>query len=347
MRTTVKERHQGRQVYTPLRMIPHLSKKTIIPLFYFAAFLIVLEVITQVYVGIVLKKGRLFEAHPILGWRAIPNLDRVRINSDGKMWHVKTNESGYRSPRWWDDNAQRRILILGDSFAFGEGVNAEDRFDTLISRNRPSWSFVNLGTMGYGTDQELIAGREFFSGLRKGDALLILTYQNDFYDLLRHSFAGRAKPWFAYENGSLTEHPPKLGIRETFRDRSYLMARIASIFERDQNQYSVEELRKGAELFDALISNQAETLAKSGIIVLIAYFGMDELSHKAGTGATTVELAINRLCLHDNPICLNLDAALGQTKSGTGNFLKDGHWNENGHLVVAKALSSRLNTLLQ
>jgi len=71
------------------------------------------------------------------------------------------------------------VLVLGDSFAFGEGVALERRFDRLVQAKHPSWSAVNLGVMGYGTDQQLIAARRRTGELQSGDAIVLLTYRNN------------------------------------------------------------------------------------------------------------------------------------------------------------------------
>ncbi len=101
-----------------------------------------------------------------------------------------------RSPSVWDPNAQTRVLIVGDSFAFGEGVNIDDRFDLIIRRQNPAVSIVNVGVMGYGTDQQMIAARPYLRTLRADDILIVLTHQSDFFDILRRKFSGRSKPWF-------------------------------------------------------------------------------------------------------------------------------------------------------
>ena len=99
--------------------------------------LVLLELGAQFTVRHVLQHGRLFQADPVLGWKPIPNLSLVRRNAAGEPWLIQTNENGFRGAGDWRVPAERRLLILGDSHAFGEGVNLQDRFDAWISRQMP------------------------------------------------------------------------------------------------------------------------------------------------------------------------------------------------------------------
>jgi hypothetical protein len=73
----------------------------------------------------------MFRSDAQTGWSNAPNLLTTRINAAGEEWSIRTDESGQRlvvqNPR-----AKRRILILGDSLSFGEGVDINDRFDVKM-----------------------------------------------------------------------------------------------------------------------------------------------------------------------------------------------------------------------
>lgn len=46
-----------------------------------------------------------------------------------------------------DSDAMLRILILGDSLSFGEGVDIKDRFDVRMLPYLPATRVTNTGTM--------------------------------------------------------------------------------------------------------------------------------------------------------------------------------------------------------
>ena len=141
-----------------------------------AVLLVLSDWIAGAFAARVLHQGRIFETDPVLGWKNIPYLSTARRNPNGELWQIQINSQGFRGPDAWTWGARKRILVLGDSFAFGPGVNVRERFDAVLVRQRPAWSIVNLGIMGYGTDQEVLAGRRYYAGLQPGDALVLLTH---------------------------------------------------------------------------------------------------------------------------------------------------------------------------
>ena len=78
----------------------------------------------------------------------------------------------------------------------------EQRWDTLVAQQLDV-SILNVGVMGYGTDQQLLAARLRLDGLRSGDVLLLLSSDNDFSDLVRRRHSGRSKPWYSLRDGVL------------------------------------------------------------------------------------------------------------------------------------------------
>lgn len=112
-----------------------------------------------------------------------PNLD---VKFQGVS--VKTNSCGLRSPEIPLTKSPNtfRIAILGDSFAFGWGVEQDQSFASVIERTlntytagNPKVEVLNFGVPGYSTFQEVA------SFLEKGldfdpDAVLLYFIDNDF-----------------------------------------------------------------------------------------------------------------------------------------------------------------------
>lgn len=113
---------------------------------------------------------------------------RNYFGGDGSVTY-RLNMFGMRGP---DLSAQKsanvfRILFLGDSITFGEGVREEDIFPTrvqsLLSAKMPGKEIqvVNAGVQGYGTKEEV--GSYFLTGIAyKPDAVVIGFYLNDATD---------------------------------------------------------------------------------------------------------------------------------------------------------------------
>jgi len=120
--------------------------------------------------------------HPLLGYAHPKSVEyhlgtnRVSLNSLGH----RGDEMPVRKPA-----GERRILILGDSVAFGWGVNqGEDfpaRLETLLrDRNNVAWRVINGGVNGYNSEQEAI----FFAteGIAYGPDIVILVYVSNDVD---------------------------------------------------------------------------------------------------------------------------------------------------------------------
>ena len=312
-------------------------------LFSFSTGFFLTEIIAQIYVNQFAKRGKLMQPDSLLGWKHRPELNLERFNSNGKLWRIQTNASGYRTEASWAKNATRRILILGDSFAFGEGVNIEDRFDTRLSEKRSDWAFINLGVMGYGTDQEFIAGREYFESLRAGDTIILLSYFNDYVDILRQKFAGRSKPWFSYHNGELHEHSPIIGLREQLRDKSYILSRIFQIWEKDLYDYSFKDVKRGLVLYKRIVSSETKKLIEKGVSVIIVHHGEQILYNSKQLNRQLFQNIFTNICGTSNTTCISLDKFL-PIPPNEDIFLKDGHWNKYGHKIVADVLYEYLST---
>lgn len=95
-----------------------------------------------------LQKNYLFDAyHPLLGWVPKPNYrsETVTINSKGLRGRKEYPTQKKRS--------ETRIIALGDSFTFGEGVGDEETYPFFLEGLLKTCSVLNLGVHGYGTDQ--------------------------------------------------------------------------------------------------------------------------------------------------------------------------------------------------
>lgn len=95
---------------------------------------------------------------PLLGWVLAPERDSYTIDAP-----VRTNALGLRDePLAPKAPGELRVLCLGDSFTFGQGVRFEDTWPELLERclerahaGRPVRT-INAGVGGYDTRQELI-----------------------------------------------------------------------------------------------------------------------------------------------------------------------------------------------
>lgn len=104
----------------------------------------------------------------------------------GSMAIVKTNSLGLRDKEYVlsDDNV-KRVLLIGDSFTFGWGLNTEATFHTkleiLLNERLGDYHVINAGVPGWGTLQEVTYAIDHFS-LFKPDIIILTFCGNDVED---------------------------------------------------------------------------------------------------------------------------------------------------------------------
>lgn len=293
--------------------------------------LLLCEFVLSFYATNLLKQGRLFEFDSLLGWKVLPNLNLERKTTNG-AWTVITNALGNRAKSSFDNNKPTKILIIGDSFAFGEGVNVEQRFDSQWGEE---YSVVNLGVMGYGTDQQFLAGEKCFSTLRQDDILVVLSYCNDIYDLVSTSNGGRAKPYYTLgKDKNLSLHyVDSNNVINKIYDKSYLFNIISKSFAKKAVDYSEENLLKGKDIYLTLLKNKLAPLIEKGVKIVVVQVSFASLPSKVYTTLKTdfqADTLLNKYTTH-----IEIDSAV---MASDCYIVNNGHWNPKGHKIMADTL---------
>jgi GDSL-like lipase/acylhydrolase family protein len=127
------------------------------------------------------------------GSLARPNLDvRKTFGGHERVVRVSTNAFGLRGAELPSGKIPglRRIVALGDSFTFGDAVEAEEawpaQLEAHLNRDGSSarWQVINAGIPGHGTGQQLLLSRMLGERLRPDVVVLGFTVVNDVLDNL-------------------------------------------------------------------------------------------------------------------------------------------------------------------
>lgn len=150
----------------------------------------------------------LTEYDSVLGWRKTPFATGRFVTAEYAVAET-INAKGLRGPEYAYDKApgEYRILILGDSYAEGYTVNADEVcsavLERLLSRRAGQrYQVINAGTGGYSTDQELL----FFETEGKRyhpDITVVLFYVNDVWYNGQPKYWRGWKPQFVLDGGKL------------------------------------------------------------------------------------------------------------------------------------------------
>jgi lysophospholipase L1-like esterase len=149
------------------------------------------------------ERDHFWKYDSLLGWAHQPGQEGifetpqvrtfVRINQKG----LRDREHSYERP-----NNTKRILVIGDSFAWGYGVEESERFSQLLETSL-GVEIINAGVSGYSTDQELLWFRS--EGVKyKPDLVVLIFTGNDIgHNQQQLVYTIYYKPQFVTEEGQL------------------------------------------------------------------------------------------------------------------------------------------------
>lgn len=298
--------------------------------------LVLAEGALRLYANQVGRQGHLFSLDQTTGWRPLPMLKLTRLNAAGQEWRIETDQNGQRVIATPAD-PKRTILILGDSFAFGEGVNIEDRFDQKIRAAIPDGHIINTGVMGFGTDQQYLAAKPYFSRLKRGDLVLVLFNRTDFFDVQRRRFVQRAKPRFELTPTGYEPRAPDISILELALDRFYLGRVVARFLERSEQTSTTERIDdpSATEIIRTALVRVRREVARD-VPMVLAYNG-DRSDH-----ALAREYSGAQFCYLVD-LCIDLVATVARLPAS---FLPDGHWSAQGNAAAGDTIAKVLREFL-
>ncbi len=123
----------------------------------------------------------MMRANPHRGWEMLPGLHYTY------QYPVRVNALGLRGPELADKaEGEIRVLALGDSLVYGQGVGDEETLPAeleraLEERDSGSWTVINAGHRAYDTRQELALLEELGPRLEP-DVVLLCWYWNDLHE---------------------------------------------------------------------------------------------------------------------------------------------------------------------
>jgi hypothetical protein len=160
------------------------------------------------------------EYDPVLGWkgraaaRGKYNTLRfsisVALNSGGwrddepvESFTGPGSNAGRAAPPENPADAAPQVAVLGDSFAWGYGVERHERFSDRLEASLRGSNVQNYGVCGYGTDQELLVLRQ--SALKIAPKVVIVEFAvgNDLDDIMSATAYKLPKPTFVLADGAL------------------------------------------------------------------------------------------------------------------------------------------------
>lgn len=295
-----------------------------------------------------------FDYDPLLGWRNRP-LQKGYFQTSESISYVSINAKGLRGKEYpYERTEKKRILVLGDSFVWGYGVEEKDRFtEKLEALFTGRVEVINAGVPGYGPDQSLLflrrEGRKY-----KPDLILCVVNLPDLFDILYCVNHGYPKPYFTIQKGLLylqnvpvpqrsrMLHPfvqttpyPETNPLLHFLETHTLTFPASKRWFRGSEQVAAQDRELGNRIFLAFQETGREMDAKLLFMLVPLYEDI-----KLGSKPPLYQHLLVDFLVDSGYPTLDLYDRLVNVKSREDLYFKreSKHWTVRGHWVVAEAL---------
>lgn len=227
-------------------------------------------------------RGRLHRPDPRIGWvltqESLRFPHRLVDNQGNVQYDVVYSVEGGQRRTSEQPPAGPVLVAAGCSFTFGHGLNDRDTWPWLLQEKLPNYHVVNVGCMGYGTDQALLAAERQLLQAPGKTALVVLGFA-DFQIERNRSPQGWIVHVFPFSKPLFAIGPDGVDYQRQVRfwslgaaDHSDLFAHIANTLA--NRVYRIPSHDGARELTAALITGFAkrfEALGARLAVVVLPY----------------------------------------------------------------------------
>lgn len=288
----------------------------------------------------------------LLGWRARPNL-RDRKVFGNKI--LNTNSLGLRGAGEYvidessdgdkgdGSNERLRVLVLGDSFTFGDEVSDDETFCHYLGRRLPEAEIMNFGMHGYGHDQMLLLYRELARQYRPDVVVVAFVYADIYRNLLR--FRDYAKPRFVLDDGSLRLEGSPVPSPEEMLAREPLRSKLLDAIGLARNVFLTRTGRlesRARELSLAILDELIDEVRADGGLPLLFYLPAGPEVLDQADDLSEGEAFMLAYCEQRDVACGSARPEFAAAVARGKRFATDRHWGPAGHRASARALAALL-----
>jgi len=210
--------------------------------------------------------------HPTRGWTLKPNLKDISVF---KNKNLSSNSKGVRGKKEYSyskPDGTIRILLIGDSYSFGEEVSDTETFAYYLEQSLDNVEVINLSIHGYGHDQMLLYLKE--EGIKYHPDIIMLGYIEDDKTRNTLSFRDYAKPRFQIKGTKLVlsnraiASPEDMLKKEKWRSRFFDLVSILYYTYLDRKGVLIER----QEQLSKAILNEITSVSKGmGAVPIFIY----------------------------------------------------------------------------
>ncbi len=315
------------------------------------------------------ESDKIHQYDPLLGWRLVPGSSGVEKRTEFESVY-KINAQGFRDDKDYsfeNESGKKRVIVLGDSFTFGIGVENAKTIPKLLEK-MGDYEVLNFGSSGYDVVQYFLILKEMGMKYNPDAVVFDIYLGNDIEDVnLPHPYQWpRLKPYFKEEDGQivLKNSPvPQDGEKEYVRAADYRVKNL-SFYSKIKWLFNFKTVLLGKNI---LKQNLYPTLEKFGLVKSIGdyeenFFIIEKLLEQTKSLMEGKKIAI--MIIPSKNIKYNyLERKFGEKieeiairqdidyvnlvpliiKEGDCHYPREGHFNEKGYNLAATALYNLLS----
>lgn len=302
-----------------------------------------------------------------LGWVSVPSF--YEKNYYAPNISLQTNSRGFRADQEFTKqvpSGRLRVICSGDSFTFGEGVSNDHTWCQDLQSIDDRLQGVNMGQSGYGVDQMYLRYKRDGAELDH-DIHVFAFITEDFRRMMLASYVGHGKPMLRLRDERLvTENVPApkpsrliqwLGTKRVQLRELRSVKLLGSLLGRMMpatDDFSKGPTEEQAKILDKMfVSLQAMEKQKSGVLVLVCLpttlhdfeQGGPTPAWRAWLRQESAKMGIDFVDLVDDFQKLPVTVRDGLfIWPGSVQYFAEapGHYDDQGHMWVAKELYGRL-----
>ncbi len=303
----------------------------------------------------------------LLSYRYTSNLNTQLVTIDYSI-DIKTNSFGFRDEQWSFDTTQTNLLVLGNSFSAGFGINNEYRWSDLVqaslSDRSKSIQIYNAAVSGFSISQAVNNGIEL-SKLIQPDIIIVGLYLNSLdriHDPLQY-YEGFSVRKSAIPNAEVIDGKIYFSVWETgfYKNTEIFLKKNSVLY-----QFVEERIRFG--LFTSLkkiFRSSPETAKFPEEYSNLSQAAFNELL-RLDTSVSSViyllpiiqhnrkfEIFENQAIIYDQLYSLSSDSPIQfidirpefekKVNKGVDMWINnDAHWNEKAHSIAAEVTLQHL-----
>ena len=291
----------------------------------------------------------IFQKDPDITWTLKPNstASHQHIAKDFAVT-VNTDEFGFRKTP--PSPGRQNALVLGDSFAFGFGVEDHETFPAYLAHHMPDYNIFNAGyTSGMSLDTQYRYLKKYHRQLRPSLVIVQFFAGNDFSDIQSNRWTEVSRglpdriitPYYVDAHSRLSRKYDGLLMKTAsfLRTYSYFFNLLWNRLHLNKYTNKLQPVRKVTIEKTLLIINELHTMSLDNnfklFFVFMPYLREDKAAYAEYYSAERELYPV----LRSNGIPFTSLKSLQTHPLSTLYFKHDGHFTKYGNAIIAKEIA--------